>query len=44
MYKVDSNKVNFFSYYREEEYYIEDTPIYGNLDNMIPGKFYFSGN
>ncbi|XP_066203781.1 T-cell receptor-associated transmembrane adapter 1 [Saccopteryx leptura] len=21
---------------REDEYYIEDTPIYGNLDNMVP--------
>uniref|UniRef100_A0A8C0QWY5 T cell receptor associated transmembrane adaptor 1 n=1 Tax=Canis lupus dingo TaxID=286419 RepID=A0A8C0QWY5_CANLU len=25
-----------FHYYREEEYYVEDTPIYGNLDDMVP--------
>lgn len=27
---------------RVDEYYVEDAPIYGNLENIIPGKFYFS--
>lgn len=27
---------------RVDEYYVEDVPIYGNLENIIPGKFYFS--
>lgn len=44
MYNLYFNNINYFSYRRVDEDYIEDTPIYGNLDNIIPGKFYFSTN
>ena len=30
--------------YREDEYDLEDAPIYGNVDNVALGKFYFSKN